>query len=101
MVLVHLSAGALARATELLSIRHTNGVEARNQRGVFIDNGTVSFVTAYHKGFSANYRRQRNYHDSFALMSFKLAQILTNVSDKPTLSACQTAIIYMLHWCDR
>jgi len=65
MVLVHLSAGAPARATELLSIRHTNGVEARNQRGVFIDNGTVSFVTAYHKGFSANYRRQRNYHDSF------------------------------------
>ena len=54
MVLVHLSAGAPARATELLSIRHTNGVEARNQRGVFIDNGTVSFVTAYHKGFSAS-----------------------------------------------
>lgn len=54
MVLVHLSAGAPARATELLSIRHTNGAEARNQRGVFIDNGTVSFVTAYHKGFSAS-----------------------------------------------
>jgi hypothetical protein len=30
MVLVHLSTGALARATELLSIRHTNGVEAQN-----------------------------------------------------------------------
>jgi hypothetical protein len=30
MVLVHLSAGALARAIELLSIRHTNGVEAQN-----------------------------------------------------------------------
>lgn len=54
MVLVHLSAGAPARATELLRIRHTNGVEARNQRGVFIDNGTVSFVTAYYKGFSAS-----------------------------------------------
>jgi hypothetical protein len=54
MVLVHFSAGAPARATELLSIRHTNGAEARNQRGVFIDNGTVSFVTAYHKGFSAS-----------------------------------------------
>jgi hypothetical protein len=54
MVLVHLSVGAPARATELLSIRHINGVEARNQRGVFIDNGTVSFVTAYHKGFSAS-----------------------------------------------
>jgi hypothetical protein len=37
-----------------LSIRHINGAEARNQRGVFIDNGTVSFVTAYYKGFSAS-----------------------------------------------
>jgi hypothetical protein len=54
MVLVHLSAGALARATELLSIWHTNGVEAQNQRGVFVNNGTVSFVTAYHKGFSTS-----------------------------------------------
>jgi len=54
MVLVHLSAGAPARATELLSIQYTNGVEARNQREVFIDNSTVSFVTAYYKGFSAS-----------------------------------------------
>jgi hypothetical protein len=53
MVLVHLSTGVPARATELLSIQHTNGVEARNQRGVFIDNSTVSFITAYYKGFSA------------------------------------------------
>jgi len=52
--LVHLSARAPARATELLSIQHTNSVEAQNQRGVFIDNGTVSFVTTYHKGFSAS-----------------------------------------------
>jgi hypothetical protein len=41
------------------------------------------------------------YHNSSALMSFKLAQILTSVSDKLTLSACQTAITYILHWCDR
>lgn len=54
MILVHLSAGAPARATELLSIRYTNGVVARNQRGVFVDNGTVSFVAAYHKGISAS-----------------------------------------------
>jgi hypothetical protein len=52
--LVCLSAGAPARATELLSIRYTNSVEVWNQRGVFIDNSTVSFVTAYHKGFSAS-----------------------------------------------
>jgi hypothetical protein len=54
MVLVYLSIGALARATELLSIRYTNGVEAQNQRGVFIDNSTISFVTIYYKGFSTS-----------------------------------------------
>jgi hypothetical protein len=54
MVLVYLSTGAPVRVTELLSIRHTNGVEARNQRGVFINNSTVSFITVYHKGFSAS-----------------------------------------------
>jgi hypothetical protein len=52
--LVHLSIGALVRATELLSIQHTNSVEAQNQRRVFIDNGTVSFVTTYYKGFNAS-----------------------------------------------
>jgi hypothetical protein len=54
LALVHLSGGAPARATELLSTRQTNGPEARSQRGIFIDDGTVSFVTAYHKGFSAS-----------------------------------------------
>ena len=53
-MLVHLSAGAPARATELLSIGRINGRETRNQRGIFIDGGMVSFVTAYHKGFSAS-----------------------------------------------
>jgi hypothetical protein len=52
--LVHLSIEAPARATELLSIQYTNGIEAQNQREVFIDNGTISFVTVYHKGFSAS-----------------------------------------------
>ena len=56
LVLVHLSGGAPARATELLSIGQTNGLEARSQRGIFINDGTVSFVTAYHKGFSASHK---------------------------------------------
>lgn len=51
LVLVHMSAGAPARATELISIHRENGPEARSQRGVFIDDGMVSFVTSYHKGF--------------------------------------------------
>jgi superfamily II DNA helicase RecQ len=53
-VLVHLTAGSPARATELTSIQIENGPEGRGQRGVFIDNGMVDFVTAYHKGWSAS-----------------------------------------------
>ena len=54
IVLVHMSAGAPARSTELISIQCENGKYARSQRGVFVDNGLVVFVTAYHKGFSAS-----------------------------------------------
>nr|POE87058.1 atp-dependent dna helicase tlh1 [Quercus suber] len=54
IVLVHMSAGAPARSTELTSIQCENGKYARSQRGLFIDNGLVAFVTAYHKGFSAS-----------------------------------------------
>ena len=49
-VLVHLTGGAPARGTEITSIQHRNGVNAA--RGVFIENGLVSFVTSYHKGYS-------------------------------------------------
>jgi hypothetical protein len=49
MVSVHWSAGAPARATELLSIWHMNGPEARNQTGVFIDSGTVLSNTCISK----------------------------------------------------
>jgi hypothetical protein len=54
LALVHLSAGAPARATELISIQRENGPDARSHRGVFIDDGLVAFVTSYHKGFSAS-----------------------------------------------
>ncbi len=53
-VVVHLTAGSPARATELISIQAENGPEGRGQRGVFIDNGMVEFVTSYHKGWSAS-----------------------------------------------
>ena len=53
-VLVHLSAGSPARATELISIQAENGPEGRGQRGVFIEDGMVEFVTSYHKGWSAS-----------------------------------------------
>lgn len=61
IVLVHMSAGAPARSTELTSIQRENGKDARSQRGVFIDNGLVAFVTTYHKGFSAS-QSMKNVH---------------------------------------
>jgi hypothetical protein len=54
LALVHLSAGAPARATELISIQRENGPDARSHRGIFIDDGLVAFVTSYHKGLSAS-----------------------------------------------
>lgn len=54
IVLVHMCAGAPARSTELISIQCENGKYARSQRGIFVDNGLVMFVTMYHKGFSAS-----------------------------------------------
>lgn len=53
-VLVHMTAGSPARATELISIQIKNGPDGRGQRGIFIDNGMVDFVTSYHKGWSAS-----------------------------------------------
>lgn len=61
MVLVHMSAGAPARSTELTSIQRVNGQNARSQRGVFVDNGLVAFVTTYHKGYSAS-QSMKNVH---------------------------------------
>ncbi|KAL9628824.1 MAG: hypothetical protein Q9204_005638 [Flavoplaca sp. TL-2023a] len=51
-ILVHLSGGAPARATSLISVQTQNGPEGRGQRGMFIDNGMVDIVTAYDKGSS-------------------------------------------------
>lgn len=54
IVLKYLSGGALGRSTELISIQYENGKHARSQRGIFMDNGMLSFVTSYHKGFSTS-----------------------------------------------
>jgi hypothetical protein len=49
--LVHLSAGAPARGTELITVMHRNPQQGRGQRGVFIDDGMVVFATSYHKNY--------------------------------------------------
>jgi superfamily II DNA helicase RecQ len=51
LVLVHLTAGAPARATELTSIMSRNGTPGRGRRGIFIDDGLVKFVPGYNKKF--------------------------------------------------
>jgi len=49
-----MTGGAPARGTEIVSVQYENGVNGRGARGVFVERGLVSFVTSYHKGYSAS-----------------------------------------------
>jgi hypothetical protein len=51
LLLIHLKSGQPARGTELLSLRCINTVNG-SHRNLFVDNGMVSAVTTYHKGYS-------------------------------------------------
>jgi hypothetical protein len=51
LLLVHLASGQPARGTELLSLRHSNTMQ-RLHRNMFIDNGMVSTVASWHKGYT-------------------------------------------------
>jgi superfamily II DNA helicase RecQ len=50
LVLMHFCGGQAARAPEIIGIRHRNTTNG-GVRNVFIDDGLVMFVTAYHKGY--------------------------------------------------
>ena len=50
-VLIQISAGQPARAPELLSIRHHN-TRSGGRRNIFIEDGKVVLVAAYHKGYN-------------------------------------------------
>ena len=50
MALKHVVGGQAARAWEIIGIRHRNTSNG-GVRNVFIDDGLVMFVTAYHKGY--------------------------------------------------
>ncbi|KAA8642686.1 uncharacterized protein ATNIH1004_009438 [Aspergillus tanneri] len=52
-VLVHVVGGQPGRAPELLSLQHVN-TETNQRRNVFIKDGMVTLVSAYHKGFYAS-----------------------------------------------
>ena len=51
LLLIYLTGGQPARAPELLSIRKSNSIET-GTRGVFFENGLLSLVTFYYKGYS-------------------------------------------------
>ena len=51
LVLIHLGGGQPARAPELLSIRSSNSIET-GLRNLYVENGLLSFITFYHKGYS-------------------------------------------------
>ncbi|EAW23656.1 putative telomere-associated RecQ helicase [Aspergillus fischeri NRRL 181] len=51
LLLVYITGGQPGRATELLSLRHSNTLHGRHHN-VFIEHGLVSTVTMYHKGYS-------------------------------------------------
>jgi hypothetical protein len=50
LLLCHLTGGQPARGTEILSLRHRNTLHGR-QRSIFIEQGLVSTVTSYYKGY--------------------------------------------------
>ena len=53
LILMHICAGQAARAPELLGIRWKN-TEQGGVRNIFIEDGLVAFVTAYHKGYRSS-----------------------------------------------
>ena len=50
-ILVHITSGQPARATELISIWHCNTIQGEH-RNVFVEEGLISIVTSYHKGYN-------------------------------------------------
>jgi hypothetical protein len=53
LLLVHVTSGQPARGTETLSLRHVNAMNGHH-RNVFVENGMISTVTTYHKGYSGS-----------------------------------------------
>ncbi|KAI9034791.1 uncharacterized protein KD926_005471 [Aspergillus affinis] len=53
LLVIHITGGQPGRATELLSLRHSNTVQGRH-RNIFVEHGLVSTVTSYHKGYSVS-----------------------------------------------
>jgi hypothetical protein len=52
-MLMHITAGQLARGLEIMSIWHSNIVKG-GHRNIFIKDGIVVFITQYYKGYSVS-----------------------------------------------
>ena len=50
LILIYLTGGQSARSLEILSIRHGSS-EEKEGKNVFIEDGTIVFVTRYHKRY--------------------------------------------------
>ena len=53
LVLTHMLCGQGSRGSEVLTLQHRNG-DDNTLRGMFIEDGLVAMVTAYHKGFGSS-----------------------------------------------
>ncbi|KDN63954.1 hypothetical protein CSUB01_12491 [Colletotrichum sublineola] len=52
LLLAHITGGQPARGTELLCLTYSNSEDGSRHRSIFLENGLVSFVTSYHKGYN-------------------------------------------------
>lgn len=57
LVMTHMFCGQGSRGSEVLTIQHRNG-DNGTLRGMFVENGKVAMVTAYHKGFGSSGKRK-------------------------------------------
>jgi hypothetical protein len=53
IALMHITSGQPGRATEILSVRHSNTIKG-GHRTIFIEDGMVVYVTRYHKGYAVS-----------------------------------------------
>jgi hypothetical protein len=51
LLLIHMTGGQPPRGTELMGLQHSNTAQGQH-RGIFVEEGLISTVTSYHKGYN-------------------------------------------------
>ncbi|KAF7441678.1 hypothetical protein A1F99_140160 [Pyrenophora tritici-repentis] len=51
LLLIHMTGGQPPRGTELIGLQHSNTAQGQH-RGIFLEEGLISTVTSYHKGYN-------------------------------------------------